>query len=453
MTIPAIAVEDEALRFPHSIDAEKAVLGGILTRPEMLAAARSLVRASDFYRQAHQLVFDRLCVLADAGTPPDLVLLTENLRLTGDLDRANGAAALADLLDARVTAGATPDYARVVAQLSRRRAAIHAVILGNDTVAAALLDDMRTATGATVTFRSACEILNEPPLTWLIDHVIPSRGLVVLFGRRGVGKTQLATLLALTAAGAPVGGFVSDEAGTVLYDDREWSLAGRLAAAVAHHGVPAPERLPIVRPQGSLMDLADAASVRRFIAEARRESVRPVLTIIDTLSRAADYDENRDGSLIVRSCDLIRHQLGGAIVLITHPGEGNADRPRGGNQIEGAADMVLKLASNKAGAIELSSIKDRNGPPGRVIRTFSLTPVASGVTLSPIMSVGGSVLSQRDESALAALQSCGQASHGDWKAAAAAAGLSTGQFNSALTKLTEGGRVVKDGDTAKYRLV
>lgn len=200
------------------------------------------------------------------------------------------------------------------------------------------------------------------------------------------------------------------------------------------------------------MDLGDIATVRRFVQAATCAGVQPVLTIIDTLARAANYDENRDGSKVVRCCDYLREHLGGAIVLVTHPSEGNADRPRGGNQIEGAADAVLKLAEAENGSLTLSMTKNRYGVATKKIATYRLVTSHHGVTLELIGS-NAKALSNRDQLALEALKSAGPATHGEWKKRVLELGLSEGQFNTAIKTLAERQCVRHHHPGRKYEVV
>src|SRR5206468_3881865 len=65
---------------PHNPDAERGLICGILRDPDTLPAVQQVVRAEDFYQDAHQRVFRAIADLADQNRPVDLVLLSERLR-------------------------------------------------------------------------------------------------------------------------------------------------------------------------------------------------------------------------------------------------------------------------------------------------------------------------------------------------------------------------------------
>lgn len=84
---------------PHSLEAEKAVLGGILVNNNALNAVLSIISPDDFYKDAHRKILERIINLVDKGLPVDLISLTEELRRAGLLEEVGGAAYVSSLLD------------------------------------------------------------------------------------------------------------------------------------------------------------------------------------------------------------------------------------------------------------------------------------------------------------------------------------------------------------------
>lgn len=64
---------------PHSIDAEKAVLGSMLLDNEAMASAMEILGKDDFYSQAYSVVFECMVELFNEGKPIDLVLIQNKL--------------------------------------------------------------------------------------------------------------------------------------------------------------------------------------------------------------------------------------------------------------------------------------------------------------------------------------------------------------------------------------
>ena len=82
---PQAVIEDLKLP-PHSIEAEQAVLGGLLIDTDSLEDVGDMISEEDFYRFDHGLVFSAIKSLADKNQPFDLVTVSEWLENNGQLD-------------------------------------------------------------------------------------------------------------------------------------------------------------------------------------------------------------------------------------------------------------------------------------------------------------------------------------------------------------------------------
>ena len=58
---------------PQDVRAEQSVLGGMLLSKDAIADAGEVVRSSDFYRPAHELIFDAIIDLFSRGEPVDAI--------------------------------------------------------------------------------------------------------------------------------------------------------------------------------------------------------------------------------------------------------------------------------------------------------------------------------------------------------------------------------------------
>jgi replicative DNA helicase len=103
---------------PQNIDAEQSVLGGILIENEAIHKVIEILAADDFYREAHQRIFDALLDLAERDEPADLITLTNSLRKKEQLDSVGGASYVASLIDSVPTAANIEYYARIVKEKS-----------------------------------------------------------------------------------------------------------------------------------------------------------------------------------------------------------------------------------------------------------------------------------------------------------------------------------------------
>ncbi len=111
---------------PANVDAERAVLGSILLKPDVCDDVALVVRPEDFSDESHQLLYRHLLELHDSGKRIDATIVLERLRTQGDLERIGGAASLADVVEAVPHAAHATHYAHIVRDKSMLRALIDA---------------------------------------------------------------------------------------------------------------------------------------------------------------------------------------------------------------------------------------------------------------------------------------------------------------------------------------
>ncbi len=99
---------------PQNIEAEQSVLGGILIENEAINKVMELLSIEDFYRDAHQKMFQAMVDLTEKDEPVDLITLTHDLRKKNQLDSIGGASYLASLIDSVPTAANIEYYAKIV---------------------------------------------------------------------------------------------------------------------------------------------------------------------------------------------------------------------------------------------------------------------------------------------------------------------------------------------------
>jgi replicative DNA helicase len=106
---------------PHSIEAEESVLGAVLLSSDAANIALERLHADDFYRPAHQQIFEAVRKLFDTHEPIDAVTVSEVLRRDGTLERIGGVESLTRILDAVPTASNIDYYAGIVDEHALRR--------------------------------------------------------------------------------------------------------------------------------------------------------------------------------------------------------------------------------------------------------------------------------------------------------------------------------------------
>jgi replicative DNA helicase len=98
---------------PHSLEAERAVLGAILLERESLPKAIELLKPADFYKEGHRKIFDATLGLFERNEPVDLLTVSEELKRR-ELEEVGGAAALAGLVEEATTAAHLLSYGAIV---------------------------------------------------------------------------------------------------------------------------------------------------------------------------------------------------------------------------------------------------------------------------------------------------------------------------------------------------
>ncbi|MGH4025468.1 MAG: replicative DNA helicase [Pseudonocardiaceae bacterium] len=111
---------------PQDITAEQSVLGGMLLSKDAIADVVEVLRPGDFYRPAHQLLFDRVLDLYGRGEPADPVTVSAELERSGELLRVGGAPYLHTLISTVPTAANAGYYAEIVAEKAVLRRLVEA---------------------------------------------------------------------------------------------------------------------------------------------------------------------------------------------------------------------------------------------------------------------------------------------------------------------------------------
>lgn len=109
---------------PNDLAAERCVLGAVLLAPDMLDEVAGLLRAADFYRPAHQVIYETITAVAREGRPADAVTVKAALSDRGVLGKVGGAPYLADLLGAPPAAASATYYAGIVRRYARMRSLV-----------------------------------------------------------------------------------------------------------------------------------------------------------------------------------------------------------------------------------------------------------------------------------------------------------------------------------------
>lgn len=99
---------------PQDLDAEMSVLGAMMLSKEAINDVTEILRGSDYYKPAHEIIHDVILELSGRDQPADAVTVSGELRRRGDLNRVGGGAYLHSLIASVPTAANAAYYAQIV---------------------------------------------------------------------------------------------------------------------------------------------------------------------------------------------------------------------------------------------------------------------------------------------------------------------------------------------------
>ena len=418
---------------PHNMDAEQAIVGGILINNDSLNQVVDILSGEDFYREAHALIYEGMITLYNRDDPVDVITLSQVLKEKGALDKVGGTEYLASLAEATATSAGILYHAEIVKDLSIRRNLIRQCahitevcfqpsnetddildsaeqyifeiaeknidqnFLQLDEVVRNSFKKIETTTGSNITGIS----------TGFTDFDNLTSGLqnsdfIIIAGRPSMGKTALALNIALNAA-------LIDKVGVAIFslEMSSLQLGIRLLGSDAmidawklrKGAMQDDDYLRLTDSANRLSELpiyiddSSALSSLEIKAKARRlkKKYDISLVIIDYLqlmqSKKAVESRQLEISDISRSLKALAKDLDIPIMALSQLNRKVEDRPnkrpmladlRESGALEQDADLIMfiyreelynKTEENK-GKAELIIAKHRNGPTGLANLTF-----------------------------------------------------------------------------------
>ena len=111
---------------PHDVAAEQCVLGGMLLSKDAISDVIEVIRPTDHYRPAHQLVHEAILDLYGRGEPADAITVANELTRRGEIARVGGGVYLHTLIASVPTAANAGYYARIVRERAILRRLVEA---------------------------------------------------------------------------------------------------------------------------------------------------------------------------------------------------------------------------------------------------------------------------------------------------------------------------------------
>ena len=384
---------------PQAAEAEKAVLGAIVLDNSGLKTALEILNAYDFFHPTNGdlslngRIFLAMQALATKKSPIDLWTLTEHMKLADPVTVAY----VQTIADGLPKATNVKSYATIVREKSLRRAMIHKTdelqtrAWENTQAIEELYGEldlfMRSATPARAGHKPVdlpeLITMNLPPRTFVLDPILPTKGIAMLYSWRGAGKTYfLLELTYMIAIGAGnCFGWGIPERRPVLYVDGEMDsveLQDRARKIVIGHEskVTDPGMFRFITP-----DLEERPTViitpdgRRRIEDHLKGGELIIFDNLSTLVGAGEERETEDWA-IVQEWFLKLRRCGYTTLFAHHAGKGGGQR--GTSNREDVLNLVISLkkpqdySQSDGLRAELQFEKVRGRANGEAVEPFEL---------------------------------------------------------------------------------
>ena len=414
---------------PQSVEAEQAVLGGLMLLPRAWFDVCDIVSEEDFYRRDHAVIWRAIRALQESDRPFDAVTLGDWFERHGLAELVHGGAYLVELASTTPSAANIRAYAEIVADKARMRrmidvgsAMVNAGFQPDGRSSVELIGEAQSRVGALLDDQP-CDLESVAPVMQRVFDRLQDRyngapestglalplddltellnglkagGLYLLAARPKMGKTTLAQNCAEHCAlvsKKPVAVFSfemqPDELGDRMLssigdvdgdkirrgnlDDVDWSNVSNAMRKLRG------AEIMISRPR--------TARVEHVVAQARRQHARKPLglVVIDYLQLMQTSGDNRAQGIgdITRALKLMAGELSIPVLLLSQLNRELEKRPdkrptpadlRDSGAIEQDADAVIFIyrdeyytpTSPDRGTAEIIVALQRNGPPGMV---------------------------------------------------------------------------------------
>jgi hypothetical protein len=383
---------------PKSIEAEQGVLGALLLDASALAKVSDILATTDFYARSHKLIFDAIAALVREGKSVDPLSAFEQLAAGGNAEEVGGLVYLNQLAQGTPSAANLRRYAEIVVERSNLRAMISlsdqvatrafknepaADILADAAAVLARLAEERKLGRAGIPALTLLELRDQAhELDWLVKNMVPADSIGLIFGASQTFKSFVALDMALHVAhGLPWMGRRTKQGPVVIIAaEGGRGIWSRICAWHKARGLPYDKVQVIVITVA--VDLIAGAGAVVSTVEAKLTGVKPLLTVVDTLSQTFAGEENSAQEVSAYFREIggrIRERWHCAVGIIHHSGHNATERPRGSTAMGANVDWMFGVhRDEKEMLATLSCAKQKDGE-GFADAMFSLTHQRLGV--------------------------------------------------------------------------
>jgi hypothetical protein len=230
------------------------------------------------------------------------------------------------------------------------------------------------------------ELMTRSDPRWLIRGLLPDRGLAVIYGESGCGKSfAVLDLLASLPRGERWHGRRTRR-GVVVYVGLEGTTKRRLWAYMKHHGLTDIDLDDFLVVDGQSVNLLTSdVDADALVQAIRAKTDRPVLAVVfDTLNRVmpgGNENASEDMGVVVARAQRVERALRCLVGFVHHSGKNASSGARGHSSLKAACDLELEV-TNSAGVRTITATKVKDGEAGQQFH-FRLEQVDLGPSTDP----------------------------------------------------------------------
>jgi hypothetical protein len=335
-------------KVPQSIEAEAAVIGGLLIDNSKWSSIAASLDVMDFHSNQHRVIFSAMKQSAAKNIPFDIITLPEQLKQMGKLGQVGCEGDIIEIANNTPSVANIHVYANIIKEKSLERTELK--MLGE------MCDYINQGNKDSQVYlqRMLAELKNLslhnqvdsgykpidlnnflglkiPERRCIMSPWLPEQGLAMIYAPRGVGKTFLALNVAYSiASGTPFLNWDVPVPKKVLYIDGEMpakSMQERLAAIEKSRGICVTDMLSILTPDLQKLSMPDLGTFDgQEGLDAALHGVEVI--IVDNISTLCRNGKENDaeGWMVIQEWALRMRTQGKSVVFIHHAGKDGGQR-------------------------------------------------------------------------------------------------------------------------------
>ncbi len=329
----------DSVTVTYSLQAEQAVLGGLLLDNAVWSELSERLILKDFYKREHQILFELIVKKLEQGECVDALTLSEEVKSISELKEIKGELYVFELIRNTPSTANIFSYIGIIKEHAQRRELLEiSHYLTDYAVTQDVTNTLLWLTNKIKPIEETCFSENKLKLITLIDFLslniaqrelilapwLPKQGLAMLSAKRGVGKTHVALNIAYAvASGGSFLGWHAMKPRNVLYLDGEMpavTMQERLAAIVISQAQEAQATFTILTPDIQTRGMPDISTVegQRLIEPYLKHVELIIVDNISTLCRTRKKNE-AEGWLPVQAWALRMRSEGRSVLLFIMP--------------------------------------------------------------------------------------------------------------------------------------